>query len=342
MNKRGSGTVNEDRLILEQAARWHLWLRERGARPEAVDVFQRWCRSDPRHRQAYRRVSALWAALDALPGERLPWPSPEELAADRYDGREPLPLPGAKAAPPAPRRRRWAAAAAVLIAALGGWGLWRAAAPEPPAVYQTAVAEQRRVALPDGSTVELGPRSRLEWHFDAHRRRLRLLTGEGYFRVAHDPARPFLVDLGVGRVQALGTAFNIRRRRNEVTVTVVEGVVAVEQDASARRARLASGQALAFDGGTLWQARTVPDPAAALAWRAGRLAYVEEPLAAVLEDVARYSSKPVALADESLRGLPFTGTVYADRLDAWLNGLERIYPVRVVEAADQILLFRRG
>jgi len=87
-----------------------------------------------------------------------------------------------------------------------------------------------QIHLPDGTHVWLNSRSSLRFPtaFTEHERRVEL-TGEGYFEVAKNPSKPFIVMAGDTRVQVLGTHFNINSYAigESVSTTVLEGKVAV-------------------------------------------------------------------------------------------------------------------
>ena len=91
------------------------------------------------------------------------------------------------------------------------------------------------VRLPDGSTVLLNQGSELSYNpadFGIKNREVRL-SGEGFFDVQHDAAKPFRVKTGKILTTVLGTAFNIRSFSNEseIKVTVTRGKVKVgDQD----------------------------------------------------------------------------------------------------------------
>lgn len=95
---------------------------------------------------------------------------------------------------------------------------------------ETPVGGFYQVVLPDGSHVWLNSKSSLRFPtaFTEDERRVEL-TGEGYFEVAKNPAKPFVVMTGNTRVQVLGTHFNVNSytMRESVSTTVLEGKVAV-------------------------------------------------------------------------------------------------------------------
>src|SRR3546814_19441192 len=99
------------------------------------------------------------------------------------------------------------------------------------------------------------------------------------FGVAHDSQRPFRVEAGNGTVTALGTRFQIRREPAQVTVTLMEGSVALERLDSGERRQLTPGdQATSGDAGTPVAVRLV-DPEVVSSWTPGRLLFRSKPMA---------------------------------------------------------------
>jgi hypothetical protein len=87
---------------------------------------------------------------------------------------------------------------------------------------------QYQVVLPDGSEVWLNAASSLRFPtaFTGKDRRVEI-TGEAYFEIAKDAARPFFVKVGNSEVQVLGTHFDIMAYAEESTLktTLIEGSV---------------------------------------------------------------------------------------------------------------------
>jgi len=87
-----------------------------------------------------------------------------------------------------------------------------------------------RIVLPDGSKVWLNAGSVIRYPavFTGRTREV-AVAGESYFEVARDAGRPFIVMVNGIRVQATGTAFNIKAYANEpfVSITMAEGSVKV-------------------------------------------------------------------------------------------------------------------
>ena len=106
-------------------------------------------------------------------------------------------------------------------------------------------AEQRLCAfegksqarLSDGSTVWLHGGSALAYdtRFAAGERRVKL-RGEGFFEVARDAERPFIVEVEGRKISVHGTKFNVRTAADRsVSVSLVEGSVSLDPGSGSRR-----------------------------------------------------------------------------------------------------------
>ena len=88
------------------------------------------------------------------------------------------------------------------------------------------------VQLADGSEVHLNYGSKLKYPqvFSGNTREV-ILTGEGYFDVAHNPKKPFIVKTGELNIKALGTTFNVQAypKQDIIETTLVDGKVLLEK-----------------------------------------------------------------------------------------------------------------
>lgn len=325
MNAHRSPRPSEAEAIEATAAAW-LAQRDDTFTPAQAAEFARWRSADVRHEGAVLKLDGAWSALQALREYR-------PLSA-RHPDRDAL-----HAAAPSARgpRRPWHVAAAMLAASLVlAGGVWFAArdrvqAPLPP-TYATTVDGYERVALADGSTLELNAASEVRVHFSPGERRVRLARGEAHFTVARDPARPFVVEAGGIAVRAVGTAFNVRLDERAVEVLVTEGRVAVAAPAEHRRPVPASPAAeltanervvVAHTDGPAARPEVVRvDPGtlrAALAWQERRLVFSNTPLAEALAQFNRRNRLQLELADADLATLPIGGSFRAENVDAFVR-----------------------
>jgi transmembrane sensor len=77
------------------------------------------------------------------------------------------------------------------------------------------------------------------------------------------------------------------------------------------------------------------DVQVATAWRSGVLKFVDEPLQNVVADLNRYTERKIIIGDPSLNALPYTGTVFAERIDQWLLAVQDAFPLYVEESGRE-------
>jgi len=349
-----------DTKILEEAASHYLSLQDDSMSGAELKAWQAWFMRSKEHQLAFRRLEALWGVLDGaseadLTGMSAATGQPEAATAPLAGGSViSLVAPGSDAAPSGVRSPRWytgiaASVAAVIVA--GYMTLAPASMPgRAPAIpYYSEAGEQRVVRLTDGSIVELGPDSGIEVDYSTGERALVLLRGEAVFTVSKNPNRPFVVRAGSGSVTAIGTVFNVRRTLGDVQVRVLEGTVAVrpqseegdivEDAASVNEVALVTaGNQTFYSGEGTMSAVEAADVQTGLAWRTGVLTLVNRELSDVIQEVNRYVQNEVAIGDSAIGDFRFTGTVYPDKIDEWLEGLTQGYPLKVVRVGGRTIL----
>jgi len=141
-----------------------------------------------------------------------------------------------------------------------------------------------RVLLPDGSEAWLNALSSIRYatSFNGPERNVEV-TGEVYFEVAKDRAKPFVVTSGGVSVRVYGTHFNIRAYDNEQAVTLLEGAVQV------RRA----GQAIMLRPGqqvvTADELRVNEvDTTGVVAWKNGFFEWNKADIVTIMDEVSRW------------------------------------------------------
>jgi transmembrane sensor len=311
-----------------QRARWTAWLGE-----------------SPENRAAYHAARESWNR--AVP--RDVWPTYEEIVNDAYDPEQPIPAArrrgrgaggaGRGRGERASRGSSLVVVAGVLLLTVILVGLSKYLRPPdaiPEAsVYQTGRGEQRRIALTNGSSITLGPLSSLSLAGGPSGRSVHLVSGEALFAITHDPARSFTVFADGGRIDDIGTIFGVAIRAGETTVTVVDGGVSVSSGGGSN-VTLQHDQQVSFAQGL--SPVVAVDGHSATDWTRGRLAFVDQPLATVVADLARYTTRDVVIADPAAGDLRYTGTIEADAIDQWVAALIRVYPVEADRDGDRVTL----
>lgn len=184
-----------------------------------------------------------------------------------------------------------------------------AAAAGAPLLYNTVATPrggQYQLTLPDGSRVWLNAASSLRFPaaFGGGERRV-TLTGEAYFEVAKDAAHPFRVAARGAEVTVLGTHFNVNAYADEpaLAATLLEGAVRLRQ--GTWQVLLRPGQQGQPRPDSTWLVRPVATDQA-VAWKNGYFVFDDEPIEAIMRQVARWYDVDVqyqgALTDKDFNG----------------------------------------
>jgi transmembrane sensor len=376
-----------NRQINSEAAEWFVEFNTAEPDEEARRRFDAWLRASPQHTRAYLEMFPIWQDAGSL-GIAEDRPADELIALARsatnivpldvphtQDHARAEPAPGVK-----PRAagafvtrlanaRFYALAASVLFcvaaAALYGYA--------QRGVYETGIGEQRVVALGDGTTIELNARSRLKVRYSERLRSIELRQGQALFSVARDPARPFIVDANGTQVRAIGTQFDVYRKRSGTVVTVLEGRVAilpagapahvgiqsprpgsasssepstqplqqgVETNgrtlaATSGETLLSAGEQLAVTGVAATRASRA-DVAAATAWRERRVIFSSTALSDVVEEFNRYNERQLVVRDETLGTLNISGVFSTTDLPSLVRFLRAQPGIAVDEDESEI------
>lgn len=305
--------------IYEEATQWLIKHREAGLDPQEKSAFDTWLRESPQHVRAYLEMSAVWEEVPALDAS---WnPTAEQLIDQvrsegnivRFRDNAPAPPPGpaTRAGRKGPALKSFALAATIAILAIGmaAWHWFNLN------IYTTDIGEQRSIVLADGSTVDLNSRSRVRIRYSGLQRDVDLIEGQALFRVAHDSSRPFIVHSAAADVRAVGTQFDVYKKRAGTVVTVVEGKVAIVSSGYATSRDLTAGEQLTVPERRRSAAADAYTPelqhhanvASATAWTQRTLVFDSSPLTDVAEEFNRYNTRQLVITDPVLSRIRISG-----------------------------------
>mgnify|MGYP000680805701 CR=1 FL=1 len=176
---------------------------------------------------------------------------------------------------------RWAAAASIVLV-MGFGALWYLNQSRAIVEY-AAQSNTAQYTLNDGSEVFLNRNSRLlvDRHFGEEARNVTLI-GEGFFEVASDPTRPFIVTTGNTKTQVLGTAFNIREDHT-ISIQVDHGRVAFSTDQNSIELTQNMAATVATNGTVVKQKADLN----AYSWKTGILQFENDLLSKVFRDLEK-------------------------------------------------------
>jgi transmembrane sensor len=338
-----SGTIEEI------AAQWVLRQHEESWDATDAERLEAWLEESLSHRIAFIRLDTVWQETPRLKvlGASLPKgvvPPPNSFK-DGVTGRSAR----LTTRPPSTYNQGWkrwtALAAGLVLALLGGSYLFlsRATAAND---YSTPIGGLATVPLTDGSVISLNTETRLRVSLGKRERRVDLETGEAYFVIAKDNARPFVVYVGAKQVKAMGTEFSVRRTVDDLQVYVAAGKVHLTTSPLGTPAGSVSLEARMMANtvkSEILVSETTPAQLeAALSWRSGFLTFHDTELAAAIAEFNRYRVRKIVIVDPTIGALRIDGKFRSGNADAFLWLLQKGFPVTVAQESNRIVLKRRS
>ncbi|MGE5566516.1 MAG: FecR family protein [Parcubacteria group bacterium] len=317
----------------EAAAEWFALKRSGEMTAEQLLEFQQWLEASAYHQAAWDEAEQSWTMAGLLRQD-------PELLLLRAQARKSYP----------PFRRSLIGAGVAAAAALAVFvGL--SVAPQSPVhkatiarisqqqTFRTGVGQRTTMTLSDGSVVTLDTDSVLRTNDAGRERRMYLDKGRAFFKVAHDPSRPFIVAAAGRTVTALGTEFDVSIERGRFEVTLVQGKVRVEQPRllmpPAHTAELKAGYRIEVRNDKDW----VVEPANVArdtGWVQGRLTFVDQPLSEVAAEMNRYTDKKIVLKDAEVGRQPVVAVLKPGDLDSFVKMVRNYRLGDVTETEDAI------
>lgn len=181
------------------------------------------------------------------------------------------------------------------------------------ATLTTPRAKQQRLVLSDGTRIWLNAASTIRFPsvFNGGKRVVEL-SGEAYFEVAKDAAKPFVVKMGQNEINVLGTRFNVMSYDNEskVVTTLLEG--AVKYSTELKTVVLKPGQETrAGKDGSVELVKNA-DMELATAWKNGQQMFKRSDLTSIMRQVERWYNVDVVFKNEAPKTATFTGDLPRD------------------------------
>ena len=217
-------------------------------------------------------------------------------------------------------------------------------------VYQTKIGVVQSIDMKDGSEITLNTDTKIGAKFDSKRRDIELQQGEAFFDVAHNDEVPFIVTVGSKQVQAVGTAFSVRKQRDIIKVTVTDGRVKITNLNNTGLEEAV--EALFVDKGQMVQIGGKEDSfvqniepeqiAQVLMWQKHMLAFNGESLKEVVEEFERYTEMKLLIIDEETAQIRVGGYFRSNDLDGLLLSLKDNFGISAESVNATTLLLSRS
>ncbi|MEL7588842.1 MAG: FecR domain-containing protein [Prolixibacteraceae bacterium] len=192
------------------------------------------------------------------------------------------------------------------------------------------------VQLSDGTEVHLNSGSKIRYprNFNGNNREL-ILSGEGFFDVAHDVEHPFVVKTKQMNIKALGTKFNVLSypENSIIATTLVEGKIVLEVFADNGETKaigtLTPGQHVEYQVNLGKTSSKIGDIGKYIAWKDGMLIFDNSGIDEVAERLSRMFNVEIETSDE-IKDYTYTVRFVNESLSQILDLLTKATPVQYV------------
>lgn len=314
-------------VIEDKAAEWvaeshdpECWTVER------QDELNAWLGQSLSHRVAYLRMEATWRRTNRLIALRAPMQAPSS-PNNNSRGIHLARVVGSLCL---------VALTAVLIANY----------PRGPhgQLIETPKGGQERLALADGSQIELNTDSAIRLNIGSTHRWVELVRGEAFFSVKHDASRPFVVTAAGHTITDLGTKFLVGTASDSLRVSLVEGQARLEtapNDTQQRAVVLSSGDvAIATAEMTKVLKKSSRELTESLAWQHGLIVFHSTPLADAVAEFNRYGGTQLIVTDRAAAKLTINGTFRFTSAENFAASTREIFNIKVTHKNGTIILSR--
>lgn len=181
-------------------------------------------------------------------------------------------------------------------------------------IVETPIGGEYSVTLADGTKVWMNAASSLKYpvQFSGNERVVEL-TGEAYFEVAKDAAKPFKVKSSGQTIEVLGTHFNINAYENEgvMKTTLLEGRVKVLNKTGVQFLSPGQQSVMNFGGDGRIKILTDTDTDEVTAWKEGYFQFNQADIHNVMRQLSRWYDIKVSYSPE-LASKQFQGAIQRD------------------------------
>ncbi|MCF2488714.1 FecR family protein [Dyadobacter sp. CY347] len=191
--------------------------------------------------------------------------------------------------------------------------------------------------LPDGSIVTLNKQSSISYPAEfTGRKREVALTGEAFFEVTKDRAKPFIISVNDMTVKVLGTSFNVKDNAKKTEVIVETGLVEVTKNNEFVRISPKQKATVIKASPALVKDETEDD--FYQYYRTNKLVCNDTPLWRLVEILNETYAANIMIGNERLNNMPINTTFDKKSLDSTLSLIGETLTIKVEHRGEQIIL----
>ncbi|MBD8387130.1 FecR family protein [Dysgonomonas sp. BGC7] len=194
----------------------------------------------------------------------------------------------------------------------------------------TSPGKEYSVTLSDGTTVHLNSASTLKFpvNFQGDIREV-VLEGEGYFTIAKDTKRPFIVHTKGIAIRQYGTVFNVNTHsQSKIEIVLVEGSIGVTPPNSAQVMIKPYQLAEYNEQEEALSVRNVDiDPY--ISWHRGELIFENKSMKDIMNTLSLWYGVDIVIDNKDVEKLHFTGKMNRyDKIDNILRAVEQTADIK--------------
>jgi len=200
------------------------------------------------------------------------------------------------------------------------------------------------IILPDNSIIDLDAKSHVKVEYYKDKRVVNFTKGIAFFNIAKDKTKPFRIKIDKTIITVIGTKFEVINLDKSTTVNVTEGIVKVDyiydqnSDKSKTLGYLKEAQTLTLNSlGKILKHDKI-DINKIATWKKDIIHFDKTTLKEAFALFKRYSNQKVEFQTKELSLLKISGKFSTLHYDSFLESIELIYPIKISQQEDKILV----
>ncbi|MNK09402.1 fec operon regulator FecR [compost metagenome] len=234
----------------------------------------------------------------------------------------------------------WLKVAAVFVLIAAGWSLYNMLSPVSY-INLTAGNTVTTKTLPDGSELTLNKNASVSYadNFKSNRS-VHLQQGDVFFNVAHDKAKPFVIEIDKVSVLVVGTSFNIKHLAKQTEVIVETGIVKVTFGKA--QINLQKGEKVVINNDSDKLIKEQNTDQLYNYYRSNEFIANNTPLWRMVEVLNEQYNANIVINDPAIKNLPLNTTLKVSAsLDRNLDVICETLSLSMQRKQNQILLYNR-
>lgn len=217
----------------------------------------------------------------------------------------------------------------------------------PAVKYQVTASQEtpskNPTTLVDGTKVWLNAHSQLTYFTTVLSKERRVkIEGAAYLEVAHDPKKPFIVEMLSGEVRVLGTSFSVSENAEHIEVNVASGKVQLSSKTTEGNIIMLANEKGILDKSAGTLTKEASPLLNELFWHTRQLTFDNTPLEQVLQQITAQYNTSIELEEATLKTCPVTATFKDKSIDTVLETLTTLFSIEVKQNANGGYLLKGG